>query len=72
MDAMNNWALKFVRWGMGLSVVGLVTGYVPLGHLSVHPHEEDVVRCDGAIGRVRTRPFHSAEPAQALRAIPPR
>src|ERR1700752_2568437 len=32
MDAMNNWALKFVRWGMGLSVVGLVTGYLPLGH----------------------------------------
>jgi nitric oxide reductase large subunit len=32
MDAINNWALKFVRWGMGLSVVGLVTGYFPLGH----------------------------------------
>jgi cbb3-type cytochrome oxidase subunit 1 len=29
---MDNWALKFVRWGMGLAVLGLVTGYVPLGH----------------------------------------
>jgi hypothetical protein len=29
---MANWALKFVRWGMGLSVLGLVTGYFPLGH----------------------------------------
>ncbi len=32
MDSMNNWALKFVRWGMGLSVLGIVTGYFPLGH----------------------------------------
>lgn len=32
MDSMNNWALKFVRWGMGLTLVGLITGYVPLGH----------------------------------------
>ena len=32
MDSMNNCALKFVRWGMGLTVLGLVTGYVPLGH----------------------------------------
>ena len=32
MDSMNNWALRFVRWGMGLSVLGLVTGYFPLGH----------------------------------------
>jgi hypothetical protein len=32
MDSMNNWALKFIRWGMGLTVLGLVTGYVPLGH----------------------------------------
>ena len=23
---------KFVRWGMGLSIVGLIAGYVPLGH----------------------------------------
>ncbi len=29
---MDNWALKFIRWGMGLAVLGLVTGYVPLGH----------------------------------------
>ena len=32
MDSMSNWALKFIRWGMGLAVVGLVAGYVPLGH----------------------------------------
>lgn len=32
MDALSNSALKFVRWGMGLSVLGLVTGYLPLGH----------------------------------------
>jgi len=32
VDSMNNWALKFVRWGMGLTVVGLITGYFPLGH----------------------------------------
>jgi hypothetical protein len=32
VDSMNNWALKFVRWGMGLAVLGLVTGYFPLGH----------------------------------------
>ena len=32
MDSMNNWALKFVRWGMGLSILGLITGYFPLGH----------------------------------------
>ena len=29
---MHNWALKFLRWGMGLSMLGLVTGYLPLGH----------------------------------------
>jgi hypothetical protein len=29
---MNNWALKFIRWGMGLTVLGLITGYFPLGH----------------------------------------
>jgi cbb3-type cytochrome oxidase subunit 1 len=29
---MDNWALKFVRWGMGLTILGLITGYVPLGH----------------------------------------
>ena len=32
VDSMNNWALKFLRWGMGLTVLGLVTGYFPLGH----------------------------------------
>ena len=32
MDSIENWALKFVRWGLGLTVLGLVTGYVPLGH----------------------------------------
>jgi hypothetical protein len=32
MDSMNNWALKFIRWGMGLTILGLVTGYFPLGH----------------------------------------
>jgi hypothetical protein len=29
---MNNWSLRFIRWGMGLTVLGLVTGYFPLGH----------------------------------------
>jgi hypothetical protein len=29
---MDNWALKFIRWGMGLTVLGLITGYFPLGH----------------------------------------
>ena len=32
MSSMSDWGLKFVRWGMGLSVLGLVTGYFPLGH----------------------------------------
>jgi hypothetical protein len=32
MMSVNDWGLKFLRWGMGLSVVGLVTGYLPLGH----------------------------------------
>lgn len=32
MNSMNNWALKFVRWGMGLTILGLITGYIPLGH----------------------------------------
>jgi cbb3-type cytochrome oxidase subunit 1 len=32
VDSMNNWALKFIRWGMGLTVLGLVTGYFPLAH----------------------------------------
>jgi hypothetical protein len=29
---MDNWALKFIRWGMGLAILGFVTGYFPLGH----------------------------------------
>jgi cbb3-type cytochrome oxidase subunit 1 len=32
MHSLNNWALRFVRWGMGLTILGLVIGYVPLGH----------------------------------------
>jgi hypothetical protein len=32
MDSMNDWALRFIRWGMGLTMLGLVTGYFPLGH----------------------------------------
>ena len=32
MTSVNDWGLKFLRWGMGLSVVGLITGYLPLGH----------------------------------------
>lgn len=32
MDSMNHLALKFVRWGMGLTMLGLITGYIPLGH----------------------------------------
>ena len=31
-NSLNNWSLKFVRWGMGLSILGLISGYVPLGH----------------------------------------
>lgn len=30
--SMNDWALRFIRWGMGLTILGLITGYVPLGH----------------------------------------
>ena len=32
MNSVSDWALKFVRWGSGLGVAGLVTGYFPLGH----------------------------------------
>jgi cbb3-type cytochrome oxidase subunit 1 len=32
VDSMNNWSLRFIRWGVGLAVLGLVTGYIPLGH----------------------------------------
>jgi hypothetical protein len=32
VDSMSNWALKFIRWGMGLTVLGLITGYFPLAH----------------------------------------
>lgn len=30
--SVSDWGLKFLRWGMGLGVVGLITGYLPLGH----------------------------------------
>lgn len=29
---MNDLALRFIRWGTGLMVLGLLTGYGPLGH----------------------------------------
>jgi heme/copper-type cytochrome/quinol oxidase subunit 1 len=29
---MDNEALRFIRWGAGLTMLGLVTGYFPLGH----------------------------------------
>jgi hypothetical protein len=32
MTSIDDWALRFVRWGMGLGVLGLVMGYFPLGH----------------------------------------
>jgi hypothetical protein len=32
MNSVSDWALKFVRWGSGLGIAGLITGYVPLGH----------------------------------------
>lgn len=32
MISLNDWSLKFIRWGMGLTILGLVTGYAPLGH----------------------------------------
>jgi hypothetical protein len=48
MDSMNDWALRFVRWGMGLTVVGLVTGYLPLGHYLMQ----------GAIPSCPTAPVH--------------
>ena len=32
MDTAQNCALRFVRWGMGLTVLGLVSGFFPLGH----------------------------------------
>jgi heme/copper-type cytochrome/quinol oxidase subunit 1 len=28
----SDWGLKFIRWGSGLGIAGLVTGYFPLGH----------------------------------------
>jgi hypothetical protein len=30
--AMDNLALRFIRWSSGLLVLGLITGYGPLGH----------------------------------------
>ncbi len=32
MNALSDWALKFVRWGFGLGTAGFITGYLPLGH----------------------------------------
>ena len=32
MDAVKDWGLRFVRWGSGLGIAGLITGYLPLGH----------------------------------------
>ncbi len=32
MRSVHDWGLKFVRWGSGLGVAGLITGYFPLGH----------------------------------------
>lgn len=32
MKSSSDWALKFVRWGSGLGIAGLITGYLPLGH----------------------------------------
>src|SRR5687767_13531544 len=32
MTSIEDWSLKFVRWGMGLAVLGLVSGFIPLGH----------------------------------------
>ena len=32
MDTGGNCALRFVRWGMGLTVLGLISGFFPLGH----------------------------------------
>ena len=32
MSELENIGLRFVRWGAGLLVLGLVTGYGPLGH----------------------------------------
>jgi cbb3-type cytochrome oxidase subunit 1 len=32
MTGMENIGLRFVRWGAGLLVLGLLTGYGPLGH----------------------------------------
>jgi hypothetical protein len=30
--SQQRWPLKFVRWGIGLSVIGLLSGFMPLGH----------------------------------------
>ena len=35
MGSISNYALKFIRWGMGLATLGLITGYFPLGHYLV-------------------------------------
>jgi len=35
MSSINDWSLRFVRWGMGLAVLGLLTGYLPSTALAV-------------------------------------
>lgn len=32
MLTISDWGLKFVRWGSGLGIAGLITGYFPLAH----------------------------------------
>jgi hypothetical protein len=32
VDSIQNCALKFVRWGLGLAALGLLFGFAPLGH----------------------------------------
>jgi len=32
MRSVADWGLKFVRWGSGLGIAGLISGYLPLGH----------------------------------------
>lgn len=42
---MNDWSLKFVRWGMGLTLLGLLTGYIPLAH---YLHKDALPSCPAA------------------------
>ena len=45
---MDNLALRFIRWGTGLLILGLATGYGPLGHYLM----------GGAIPSCPTAPVH--------------